>query len=289
MSILDGPSYWCDRNGLCTFEDFQDAVQDYMPTVGIGLVSDQGLASTWSAYNIPFSGAGLYAGAVLGAKQFGNPANPGETRSVLQYILQQLFDSGELMPALVIPNVYRVAITAASGGQDVVNVIGVRGTAPGQEAAAAAAVKSAWETSATGLGKLHMTAYVVATYSAMDLSTTNGGISVLTSTMAGTTGGSLATNGACALLKWNGGTRSRTTRGRMYWGPLGEGQIDADGRTLAALTKTALQTACNAFISSLSGASFPLVVVSRKSSTSTLVSTASVETVIATQRRRIRS
>ena len=105
----------------------------------------------------------------------------------------------------------------------------------------------------------------------------------------GITTSSKSTNGACALVKWNGGTRSRSSRGRLYFGPLREAQIAADGRTLEPGNATAITTAFNAFRSSLSSAGFTLCVISPTTSSAFDVSSVSVESIIATQRRRIRS
>jgi hypothetical protein len=212
--------------------------------------------------------------------------------------VQQLISAGQSaqangtgedsMPALIIPNVYRVAINATAGSRVVVNVIGVRGTAAGQQAAAAAAVKSAWEAGLGGLMGLHTSQYHVGTYVATDLSTASGGQTVLSSTGSGGTAGDISTMGACALLKFSGGTRSRTQNGRMYWGPLAEGQINSDGRTLDSTLAGQLQTQVNTFMSSLTTAGFPLVVISRVGPSSHTVASASVSTIIATQRNRIR-
>jgi hypothetical protein len=46
-----------------------------------------------------------------------------------------------------------------------------------------------------------------------------------------------ATRAAAAIIKLNGGTRSRSTRGRIYYGPIMENDINADGATLTATTK----------------------------------------------------
>ena len=192
------------------------------------------------------------------------------------------------MPALIIPNVYRVAINATAGSRVVVNVIGVRGTAAGQQAAAAAAVKSGWENGLGGLSGLHTSQYHVNSYVATDLSSASGGQTVLTSTASGGTAGDISTMGACALLKFSGGTRSRTQNGRMFWGPLAESQINSDGRTLDSTLSGQLQTQLNTFMAGLTTAGFPLVVISRIGPSSHTVATASVSPIIATQRNRIR-
>lgn len=124
----------------------------------------------------------------------------------------------------------------------------------------------------------------------MDIGDPNGAIASVPDTTAGAvTTGSLATNASCALVKWNGATRSKSSRGRLYHGPLTEAMINTDGRTLATATATAIQTAYNNFRDSLNDSGYALVVLSRKLSQAFDVSSSSVESVIATQRRRIRS
>lgn len=189
---------------------------------------------------------------------------------------------------LVIPNVYRCSIQATFGGHQVVNVIGVQGSAAGQQATVAAALKTAWE--ATG-GPLKMlpTTLTMVQYSVMDLSTTTGGIAVLPSTTAGGVAGSASTRAAAAIVKWNGGSRARSTRGRLYLGPVPAANLASDGGSLATAAVTAITSAFNAFQASLVGAGFPLVVISRKTASATAVTSLLVETQIGTQRRRIRS
>ena len=181
-----------------------------------------------------------------------------------------------------------MSIQATSGGRAVDNVIGVRGTASGQEAAAAAAVKAAWEATG-GPCKARTNQYVMAQYYVTDLSSTTGGIATLTSSTTGAIIGSLSTNAACALVKTNGTNRSRSTRGRLYAGPLAESEINADGRTLQSGTVTTLQAAFTQFKTALASANYPWVVISPTLGSATLVSAISVEGTIATQRRRIRS
>jgi hypothetical protein len=212
--------------------------------------------------------------------------------------VQQLLSAGQAsqaagtgedqLPALIIANTYRVAIIATVGTRQVLNVVGVRGTAAGQELAAANAVKAAWETGGASLSGLHNSQYHVSQYVSTDLTTATSGQATVSSTAVGTTTGDISTMGACALIKLQGGTRSRTANGRMFWGPLSEGDVMTDGRTIGSANRTQFQTAVNTFLSSLSTASFPLVVISRKLSTAHLVASATVDPFVATQRRRIR-
>jgi hypothetical protein len=188
----------------------------------------------------------------------------------------------------IIPDAYRVSIEAVSGGQAVTNVVGVTNGA-GTALGAAQAVQTAWKV-ATGPLTLLPGSYALQAFRALDMSDPNGDIAVVSDSTAGG-GGAVAksTNAACALVKWNGGTRSRSSRGRLYHGPLSEPQIDADGRTLLPAVRTSLETAYTAFRNSLSASGYPLAVLSLTLSQAFPVTSSSVETIIATQRRRIRS
>lgn len=191
--------------------------------------------------------------------------------------------------ALVIPGVFLCSIRMTSGGRDVINVVGVQ-KGGGTAVAAATAVDAGWRASGGPLSKLP----TVLSYTgviAMDLSSANGDIyNLAVSPVSGGSGISqIATNAACALVKWNGGTRSGSSRGRMYFGPLDEGAVNNDGRTILASSITATNAAMTQFRTGLATAGYPLVVVSRKYSSATVVTSNAVESVIATQRRRIRS
>jgi hypothetical protein len=189
---------------------------------------------------------------------------------------------------LIIANTYLCAINGLSGGQDVVSVIGVQGSGSGQSLEAATAVKNAYVAAGGPLSQ-KTNLYTMQSVSAMDLSSLNGDISVLSHAA---TGGVATTavgfNGACALIKWNGGTRSRSSRGRLYHSNLSEAQIETNGRTLVATAVTNLRDAYSLFRTSLSGAGFPLVVISRKLATAYPVTSVACESILATQRRRVR-
>jgi len=193
------------------------------------------------------------------------------------------------MAVLLIPNVYRVAIEAESGGQAVTNVVGVQNSA-GTALGAAQAVQTAWKVATGPLTQLS-SLYALKGFRSLFLGSLNGDIAFVADASLGGTAISpeKATNASAALIKWNGGTRSRSSRGRMYLGPLRENDINADGRTLTPLRRTAFETAAAAFRTSLASGGYPLVVISPTTSTAFAVTSSAVETVIATQRRRIRS
>lgn len=187
----------------------------------------------------------------------------------------------------IIPNAYRVSIEAVSGGQPVTNVVGVLNGA-GTALGAAQAVQAAWKVASGPLTRLPTT-YALQGFRALDLSDPNGDIAFVADATAGSiSGDAKSTNAACALVKWNGGTRSRSSRGRLYHGPITEAQIDADGRTLASGARTLLETCYANFRSSLNASGYPLAVLSLTLSQAFPVTSSAVETIIATQRRRIR-
>nr|CRY96761.1 hypothetical protein [uncultured prokaryote] len=191
------------------------------------------------------------------------------------------------MATLIIPDTFLVAIKAISSGQDNVAVIGII-QASGTSAGVASAVKAAWEAAGGPLSK-RPSQYQMDSYTVTDLSVANGSVVTLGSTaVGGISTTSLSTNGACALVRFSAGTRSRSESGRMYHGPLAESQINSDGRTVDAATLTGLQSAYTQFQTSLAGGGNEMVVISRKYQSATLVSQISVSNIIATQRRRIR-
>lgn len=277
-----------------TFADrLLPVLPDFIPVVGVPVPKEAMVAAAWLS---PFSGAGLFARVLYATSQ--TTTSAAASQAAVDAVNQALLGApkqtitlkaGTAVAALVIPNVYRCALKMTAGGHDIVNVFHVEGSASGQEAAAAAAVLAAWKTAGGPLARLSQLITMVSV-TAMDLSSVNGGITVVTDT---TTGGisstnALATRGACGLIKLNGGTRSRSTRGRIYYGPIMETDINSDGATVASASVTAWGTAFTNFRTSLSGAGFTLGVASRKTSSFTSATTTAVEATIATQRRRIR-
>lgn len=192
------------------------------------------------------------------------------------------------MPQLIIPNCFQVTIQMVAGGHVIDNVVGVQ-NAGGTAAGAGAAVQTAWKAAGGPLSKLSSLVALTG-FRSVDISSSNGAISQISDTTAGSvvSSNSLATRGACALIQWNGGTRSRSSRGRLYLGPIMEANIDVDGATLVTGGATSLNGAITVFRTSLSGAGYPLVVLSRKLSQAFAVSSNACENTIATQRRRIR-
>lgn len=254
------------------------------------------IASAWAA---PFSAQGLLARVYYESQHtIGNSQSQAD--ALAKAIDQQgaaaagtttkgtwVLGSGGAM-TLVIANTYRVAIRMAAGGKDITNVVGVRGSTSGQQAAAAAAVLSAWKT-ANGPLSLLSSLVAMQDVTAVDLSSTTGGISIVTDTTLGgvSTTNALATRAAAALVTFNSGTRSKSARGRLYFGPLMETNINADGASYAAVA--ACNTAFSNFRSVLATAGFPLVVISTKNASTTDVTSSAVQSTIATQRRRLRS
>jgi hypothetical protein len=124
--------------------------------------------------------------------------------------------------------------------------------------------------------------------SAMFLGQADGEVYNRPVTIAGARTDSKSTNGACALVTIGGASRSPSTRGRLYFGPLGEPMIDADGRTVASAMAAGIKTNFEAFKSTLAADGMEWVVISRKNQIASVVSNIAVQSIIATQRRRIR-
>lgn len=286
MSTLD-PDFWDRHFGIKTKAEFDATFKQYALSVGPKYVKAGPDAFLYDAYYFPADPPGAYIAAIAYILEAVGVDVPASKPAIAHAAAVAREQEEQRVAPLVIPNVYRVAIQGISGGQDVVNVVGVRGSASGQHAGAAAAVRTAWKVASGPMSRMS-SAYTLSSVKAMDLSSLDGGIAEVTDGSFGSGSGTLATNAASALVKWNGGTRSGSSRGRLYFGPLPELSVNSDGRTLASSEITALQTAFQNFINSLSGAGFPLCVISRTLGNAATVTSLSIESVIATQRRRIR-
>lgn len=269
--------------------------QTYLLPGQVGPVDNKVFAAL--AYGAPWSAAGILARVYYeGASTLG--LTPGQ-RDVLANALNQQgaavstkgdWQVGEAGMVLVIPNIYRVAIKMVAGGKNVTNVLGLRGSTSGQQVAAANAALAAWKV-ATGPMTALSSLVAMVDVTAVDLSSSAGGIAVVVDATAGSVGStnSLSTRAAAALIGWNAGTRSRSARGRLYLGPLMEQDIQADGASLQPAAVTKFNTAMTAMRNSLSTAGFPLVVISSKNASTVDVTSHATQTTIATQRRRLRS
>jgi hypothetical protein len=287
MSLLDD----AHRFLTATYETASDALADmvtYLPaTIADGARThnpDELINAffTLEGVGTDFGPAAALAVLVGAAKLFGSG-----TASTLNTSLNANVEDNA-MTQLVIPNCFQVTIQMTAGGHAVENVVGVQ-NAGGTAAGAAAAVLAAWKVASGPLSQLSSLVAMVGVR-AVDIGSTNGAIVFVADTTLGgkTTTNALATRGACALLQWNGGTRSRSSRGRLYYGPIMEQDIQNDGATLVVLNQGNFSTAFSNFRTSLSGGGYPLVVLSRTLSTAFAVSAHAVESTIATQRRRIR-
>lgn len=284
-----GPEYWADIFGITSKAEFDAAATPILDAglPHIGFVDNLALET---AYYSPSSVAGAYITAGLVAAGF-HESSPSGPATVVVNSLWPIVSNNNAqeaaVAALVIPNCFQVSIQMSAGSHAVENVIGVE-NASGTSAAAAAAVKAAWEVASGPLANMSNLISMV-NYHAVDIGSTGGTITDLASSATGgLSTATLSTRAACALIKWNGSNRSRSTRGRLYFGPIREADIDPDGATVSSAIRTTFSTAFTNFRTSLSSAGYPLVVLSRKTSTATVVTQHAVETLVATQRRRIR-
>lgn len=190
------------------------------------------------------------------------------------------------MATLIIPGAYMVAINAESGGQTVTNVIGVSGII-NQAEQIALAVELAWLQTDGPLSQ-HPASYAMRSIRVTDLSSATGEVVERTVVGSGIQSGGLATNASCAIISYSNGSRSRSGRGRLYHGPLTETQMNPDGRTVTSSIITRLTTAYELFKSALEIAGYSWVVISRKLSTFTPVTSPACQALSGTQRRRLR-
>jgi hypothetical protein len=285
VSLLSDVHKWLSTS-YATAEDAYQDIRDFVPgtmlingvptpiksSIDLLFGTDWERAQTIEAYGVLFGGA----------RQTASSEADAITRSVSPLI------GGTAMPALIIPGAYQVTISMVSGGHAVENVIGVV-NGGGTAAGAAAAVLAAWKVATGPLSRLSSLVAMTGVR-AVDISSGSGAIVTVNDTTAGSIGStnSLATRGACALVQFNGGTRSRSSRGRLYYGPIMESDINVDGATVGGATVANLATAMTAFRNSLNSSGYPLNVLSRKLSQAFPVTSQSIETTIATQRRRIR-
>jgi len=188
---------------------------------------------------------------------------------------------------LVVPQTVQVAIEMTASGQSVYNVLGFTNAFGSTPSYILNLVKTEWER-ASGPLKLHTTQTTMVGYHFTDLSSPTGAVAFLGSSTAGGVADNLSTMASCALVKLTSGTRSRSQQGRLYHGPLGESQVQSDGRLLATGFITSLNTAYETFRVNVAAGNLGWQVISRKNSTSTPITNASTSPIVATQRRRLR-
>ena len=283
-----GPAYWESLYGIGSFQEFYDRLEPVLPdSVGYLVhIKDTQLARL--AYESPLSGVGNAMSAILTAQDLLGADDPRTADTARRQYGTLNKQGDEFMAPLVIPGVVRVALLGQSGGQPVVNVFGVRNSGNQPMGQVASAVRARIVAAAGPISQLHPN-YTLPIVRVMDLSSADGAIAEASGTAAGTLNvPSLSTNAASALVKWNGATRSGSSRGRLYFGPLAEAQINTDGRTLASQYVTSIKNAWQTVVDGLISDGIPMCVISRKRLDATNVQSVAVETVIATQRRRIR-
>ena len=193
------------------------------------------------------------------------------------------------MATLVIPRTVQVSIEMVCSGQPVWNVIHLDMGTEGfyTPASVLPFVKSAWEIGNGPLAR-HTTTTSMVGYHYVDLDSATGAVGFLASTASGNNASGLSALSTCALIKLGSGSRSRSTQGRMYHGPLAEAQVNADGRSLASTTITDLTNTYEAFRVAMATANTPWCVASRKNLNKTVITSVGAAGIIGTQRRRIR-
>ena len=193
------------------------------------------------------------------------------------------------MAQLLVPSTFQVAIEAEAAGQQIINVIGIRSDDVTKTANGVGfAVKAAWE-SATGPLKLLSTSVLMKGYRTTDLRSLDGDIDFQpSSTTGGVSSAPFSTLAVAALVQYGQGTRNRSSRGRLYFGPLSEQMINSDGRTLSSGTVNTVTAAMESFRAQLAASEMFWAVISRVQSKAYTINSIGVANVVATQRRRLR-
>lgn len=192
------------------------------------------------------------------------------------------------MAPLVIPGCVQIAIHMEASGQPVYNVIHLFiGEGIDTPTTTLNDVKTAWEASGGPL-KTRSDQVKMISYNYTDLRYPDGTVQQLSSSTTGLGTAQFSTMAAAALIKLQSGTRARSKNGRLYHGPLVEGDINADGRTIDSTKLGQLQTAYNAFQTAMNVGERKWVVASRKTLTTAPIANVSIASVVATQRRRLR-
>jgi hypothetical protein len=191
------------------------------------------------------------------------------------------------MPTLVIPGAYQVAIHQVVSGQEIVNVLGVTSDGFGAANVVADKVHAAyiaaggpisWLSNAVKIEKIKVT----------DLSGPTGEIYEKTTADVGKGTGQVGSLATCAVVRVTAGNRSRSGKGRVYFGPLAASNLGIDGRSLLPTTATGIATAFQQFRTAINSDGYQWVVLSRKLSVATPITNVSVASIIGTQRRRLR-
>lgn len=282
--------WWALTFGITSYNDFLDQVLPLLDGAAYAGFSAPTSALALIAWEEPQSGIGNFVSLQLYAKNGGLTPEGQTFRKAALLLAPQLAaqqNQDDAVPQLIIANTYSVAINATSGGRPITNVIGVQKSGT-TALAAAQAVLAAWTQSNGPVSQLP-SQYVMSSVTAVDLSSADGQVAqVANGAQGGASNVQLATNAACAVVTFSGGTRNRSSQGRLYYGPLSEGQIQGNGRMIEEQSRGGMQNAFNLFGASLGTAGFAHVVISRTHSTASVVTTRTVQSLLGNQRRRIR-
>lgn len=192
------------------------------------------------------------------------------------------------MPQLIIPNAMQVSLHFTVSGQETVNVLGFTKDDPAITASMAAdIVHNAW-TATGGPHKLLTPQVVLNKVKATDISSADGEIFERGVSVPGGATGTVGNLAVSAVVRVGSGTRSRSGKGRVYFGPIGSQDIATDGRSYPLQAQTNVRTAFLAFQTATNNGNLTWSVLSRKLLVATEITSVSVAPIIGIQRRRLR-
>lgn len=105
---------------------------------------------------------------------------------------------------------------------------------------------------------------------------------------AGPGGGQVLPGMVCALVTKSTNVGGRRGRGRLYHPGVFTGMMTTDSNVIAGATVTAVSAAYNAFLADLDSHGYPMVLLHTDATTPTPVTSMSCQSIVATQRRRVR-
>lgn len=195
----------------------------------------------------------------------------------------------KIVPFVAIPSTVKLAIVGTAESQQIVSVLHYKyvGTAP--TSAALTVFINAW----LGLHKTSWLAcmgvqYTMQHVDCTDLSVSSGNFATVVvggPSNVGTGGGSALPGNVALALSWRTGVAGRRNRGRTFFGPLSDNQVDNSIATSAFLT--ALTTLASQLISQTYSGGFDFAVASYADHAAKIITGVVIEAITDSMRRRL--
>jgi len=186
-----------------------------------------------------------------------------------------------------IPLCAKLEIIGQADGQQVVNILHYKYTAPAPTAASLLTWIAAWRTAhETQWLACHSSGYTLLAYIATDIATVAGATATVNvAATVGTIASALQPNNVALAISWRTGASGRTNRGRTYMGGLPLNGVVNDA--VVGSLVTALTNLAGALISQTFTGGFDFAVGSFKDSLAKIITGFILETITDSMRRRL--